>query len=101
METGDKEQIRDAVRQRYKQIAKAENANPGESQAAPCCSPSNAIADQMPAASCCSGPEVTPEQISTVMGYSKRISRALSKVRIWGWVAATLSPSLRLKPVKQ
>ena len=71
METKDKEEIRDAVRQRYGQIAKAETAKPVNSQAASCCSPSGAIAGEMPAASCCGGPEVTPEQISAVMGYSK------------------------------
>jgi SAM-dependent methyltransferase len=71
METRDKEEIRDAVRQRYTQIAKAETAKPAKGQAAACCSSSNAIAGKMPAASCCGGPEVTPEQISTVMGYSK------------------------------
>ena len=71
METREKAKIRDAVRQRYEQIAKAESAKPGKSQAASCCSPSSAIANAMPATSCCGGPEVTPEQISTVMGYSK------------------------------
>ena len=71
MENRAKEDIRDAVRQRYKQIAKAETAKPGISQAASCCSPSKAIAGEMPAASCCGGPEVTPEQMSAVMGYSK------------------------------
>jgi len=71
METRDKEEIRDAVRQRYEQIAKAEAAKPGKSQAGSCCSPSNAIANAIPAASCCGGPEVTPEQMSSVMGYSK------------------------------
>jgi 2-polyprenyl-3-methyl-5-hydroxy-6-metoxy-1,4-benzoquinol methylase len=72
METREKAEIRDAVRQRYEQIANAETAKPGKSQAASCCSPSSAIADGMPAASCCGGPEVTPAQISTVMGYSKK-----------------------------
>jgi SAM-dependent methyltransferase len=71
METREKAEIRDAVRQRYEQIAKAETAKPGKNQATSCCSPSGDIANAMPAASCCGGPEVTPEQISTVMGYSK------------------------------
>ena len=71
METREKAEIRDAVRHRYGQIAKTETAKPGKSQAASCCSPSSAIASEMPTASCCGGPEVTPEQISTVMGYSK------------------------------
>ena len=71
METREKAEIRDAVRQRYEQIAKAETAKPGKNQAASCCSPSSAIVNAMPATSCCGGPEVTPEQMSTVMGYSK------------------------------
>jgi arsenite methyltransferase len=71
METRDKEEIRDAVRQRYEQIAKAQTTKAEKSQAVSCCSPSNAIANEMPTTSCCSGPEVTPEQMSAVMGYSK------------------------------
>jgi len=71
METREKAEIRDAVRQRYEQIAKAETAKPGKNQAASCCSPSSAVGNAMPTTSCCGGPEVTPEQISTVMGYSK------------------------------
>ena len=71
METREKAEIRDAVRQRYGQIAKTETAKSEKGQAASCCSPSNAIANAMPAVSCCGGPEVTPEQVSTVMGYSK------------------------------
>jgi len=71
METREKAEIRDAVRQRYEQIAKAETAKPGKNQAASCCSPSSAVGNAMPTTSCCGGPEVTPEQMSTVMGYSK------------------------------
>jgi arsenite methyltransferase len=71
MEIKEKDQIRDAVRQRYGQIAKAETVKTAKSQAASCCNPSNAIANTMPAASCCGVPEVTPEQMSTAMGYSK------------------------------
>ena len=71
METRDKEEIRDAVRQRYEQITKAQTAKAAKSQAVSCCSPSNVIANEMPTASCCGGPEVTPEQMSAVMGYSK------------------------------
>jgi SAM-dependent methyltransferase len=39
--------------------------------AASCCEPSDTSADTNVAASCCDGPEVTPEQMSAVMGYSK------------------------------
>ena len=71
METREKAQIRDAVRKKYRQIAKAGAVKSEKSQAAACCSPSNGIANVMPVASCCGGPEVTPEQMSTLMGYSK------------------------------
>ena len=71
METQNKEKIRDAVRQRYEEIAKAQTAKASKSQAVSCCSPSKGIANKMPTASCCDGPEVTPEQMSAVMGYSK------------------------------
>ncbi len=71
MATKDKEEFRDAVRQRYAQIAKSQTATTAKNQAASCCSPSGAIAGEMPTASCCGGPEVSAEQISTVMGYSK------------------------------
>ncbi len=71
MATKDKEEIRDAVRQRYAQIAKSQPATSAKSKTASCCSPPGAIAGEMPTASCCGGPEVTAEQISTVMGYSK------------------------------
>jgi arsenite methyltransferase len=71
METRDKEETRNAVRQRYEQIAKAQTAKTAKSQAVSCCSPSNVIANEIPTASCCGGPEVTPEKMSAVMGYSK------------------------------
>jgi arsenite methyltransferase len=71
METRDKEEIREAVRESYGKVAKAGGISIGTSPAASCCGPSDGSAETNTAASCCGGPEVTPEQMSTVMGYSK------------------------------
>jgi SAM-dependent methyltransferase len=71
METRDKEEIREAVRESYGKVAKSGGISIGTSPTASCCGPSDGSAATNAAASCCGGPEVTPEQMSTVMGYSK------------------------------
>jgi SAM-dependent methyltransferase len=71
METIDKEKIKEAVRESYGNVAKAGGVSIGNSPTASCCGPSDGSAETNAAASCCCGPEVTPEQMSTVMGYSK------------------------------
>ena len=71
METQNKEEIRDAVRQRYAEIAKSQTAKALKSQTVSCCSPSNGSANKIPTSSCCDSPEVIPKQMSAVMGYSK------------------------------
>ena len=71
METIDKEKIKEAVRESYGNVAKAGSVSIGNSPTASCCGPSDGSAETNAAASCCGGPEVTPEQMSTVMGYSK------------------------------
>jgi SAM-dependent methyltransferase len=71
METIDKEKIKEAVRERYGNVAKAGSVSIGSSPTTSCCSPSDTTGERNTAASCCGGPEVTPEHISTVMGYSK------------------------------
>ena len=71
METRHKEKIRDTVRQRYEEIAKAQTVKDRKSQAVSCCSPSNDFASRMSTASCYEGPEVIPEQMSAIMGYSE------------------------------
>jgi SAM-dependent methyltransferase len=72
METIDKEKIKEAVRASYGNVAKAGSVSIGNSPTASCCGPSDTSAETNTAASCCGGPEVTPEQMSTVMGYSKQ-----------------------------
>ena len=71
METRDKEKIRKTVRESYGKVAKAGEISIGTNPTAPCCGPSDSPAETDSAASCCGGPQVTSEQISTVMGYSK------------------------------
>jgi len=71
MQNQDKETIRQVVRERYGNIAKSA-ATIGPKSSASCCrGQSGAPVSINPPASCCSAPEVTPGQISTLMGYSK------------------------------
>jgi len=70
MDTIDKEKIKESVRESYAKVAKAGGVSIKSSMATSCCGPSNTSADTNVAASCCGGPEVTPEQMSAVMGYS-------------------------------
>jgi len=65
MDKATKEVIRQAVRDRYGKIAKANSEAPGNSIMGSCCGESGT------AASCCGGPDVTSDQMSTLMGYSK------------------------------
>ena len=70
MQTKDKEQVREAVRESYGKIAKTGNFVPEIGAAISCCGESAATAETKTAAACCGGPEVSPEQMSTLMGYS-------------------------------
>lgn len=71
MNTGEKEKIRDAVRERYGRIAKSETVNPGTSPAASCCTPSTSTAQTIPMASCCSGgSSPSREEMSAAIGYT-------------------------------
>jgi 2-polyprenyl-3-methyl-5-hydroxy-6-metoxy-1,4-benzoquinol methylase len=71
MQTKDKEKVRQAVRESYGKIAKSVNVISGIGPTPSCCGTSeNATSTSVPA-SCCGGPEVSTEQISGLMGYSK------------------------------
>jgi SAM-dependent methyltransferase len=71
MKTGDKERIREAVRERYSKVAKAGSFASGISPS-PCCGGEPDISAGIdPATSYCNAPELTPERISAVTGYSK------------------------------
>ena len=87
MQTRDKEEIRQAVRERYGKVAKSGNpatiAGPGTSccgksstsmekiSASSCCGKSDTSAGNASAESCCGRPEISSQQLSTLMGYSK------------------------------
>ena len=71
MEKGEKEKIREAVRERYGKIAKTETVAPGTSPAASCCTPSNPNSQTIPmASSCCGGPDASLENLSVAIGYT-------------------------------
>ena len=87
MQTRDKEEIRQAVRERYGKVAKSgdpttlsgpETSCCGKSgtskekvSASPCCGKSDTSKENASAGSCCDRPEITSQQLSTLMGYSK------------------------------
>ena len=71
MQIKDKETIRKVVRERYGNIAKSATVASGISSTSSCCGQSETPASTDPAASCCGGPPISPQQISTLMGYSK------------------------------
>ena len=70
MQNKEKDVIRQVVRERYGNIVKSVAETTGL-QPAPCCGQSEITNLSKPAASCCDGPQVTPQQMSTLMGYSK------------------------------
>jgi SAM-dependent methyltransferase len=89
MKLEEKEKIREAVREKYGNLAKTGNFGTLSGQTAGCCSPDEAsvqIADRVPCcgatetsvsiegqgASCCGSGEISIERISTLMGYSKK-----------------------------
>ena len=73
MDKATKEVIRQAVRDRYGKIANANTESPGISIMGSCCGGSEPAAGNNSAASCCcGGSDVSSEQMSALMGYSKQ-----------------------------
>jgi SAM-dependent methyltransferase len=73
MDKTTKEVIRQAVRERYVQIANANTPAQGVNIMGSCCGESPAASGKSSAGSCCgSGSDVTSEQMSALMGYSKQ-----------------------------
>jgi SAM-dependent methyltransferase len=73
MDKTAKEVIRQAVRERYGQIANANTPAQGVNIMGSCCGESPAATGKSAAGSCCgSGSDVTSEQMSALMGYSKQ-----------------------------
>jgi ubiquinone/menaquinone biosynthesis C-methylase UbiE len=72
MESSEKETVRQVVRERYGNIAKSAANAGGKSLASSCCGSSGAPVAAGQQSSCCGGgTQFTPQQISTLMGYSK------------------------------
>ena len=71
METGEKEKIREAVRERYGKVAESETVATETSPVASCCTLSTPTAQTIPMASCCSGgPDPSLENMSAAIGYT-------------------------------
>ncbi len=71
MQIRDKEEIRQAVRERYGKVAISNNLADITSPETPCCGQSGVSTKNASAASCCGSSEITSQQLSTLMGYSK------------------------------
>ncbi|MCP4694089.1 MAG: arsenite methyltransferase, partial [Desulfobacterales bacterium] len=70
METMEKEEIREAVRENYGKVARLGGDASDLHTATSCCGNSGASAGPEPAASCCGSAEFAPEKISAAMGYT-------------------------------
>jgi SAM-dependent methyltransferase len=71
MQIIDKEEIRQTVRERYGRVARDGAGSSIIGPQTSCCEPSGASTGKASAASCCGSPEITSQQLSTLMGYSK------------------------------
>ena len=71
MQTRDKEEIRQAVRERYGKVAINNNLAAITDRATSCCGQSDTSSGKAAAESCCGSHEITSQQLSTLMGYSK------------------------------
>jgi SAM-dependent methyltransferase len=71
MQIRDKEEIRQAVRERYGKVAGGAGISALTGAETSCCGQSGTSKANASAASCCGSPEVTSQQLSTLMGYSK------------------------------
>lgn len=71
METRDKEEIRQAVRDSYGKIARLATKVTGSIPVVSCCGEPGISDTKRSSASCCRPGEFTPEEMSKAMGYSK------------------------------
>jgi arsenite methyltransferase len=71
MQDKEKETIRQVVRERYGNIAKSAGTGRDNSSTPSCCGSSQASPSTSLGSSCCGGAQITPQQIATLMGYSK------------------------------
>ncbi|UCD77285.1 MAG: arsenite methyltransferase [Desulfobacterales bacterium] len=77
MQNEEKETIRQVVRERYGSVARSATDVSGKGSTSSCCGQSEPSVSTHPASSCCGGPQITPQQISTLMGYSKEDFRSV------------------------
>ena len=71
MQIRDKEEIRQTVRERYAKVARSGSVSSITAPETSCCGQSGPSTGNASAASCCGSPEITSQQLSTLMGYSK------------------------------
>jgi arsenite methyltransferase len=71
MQIRDKEEIRQTVRERYAKVARSGSVSSITAPETSCCGQSGTTTGNDSAASCCGSPEITSQQLSTLMGYSK------------------------------
>jgi arsenite methyltransferase len=71
MQIRDKEEIRQSVRERYAKVAKGGGVSSLTAPETSCCGKSGTAPGNASAASCCDSSEITSQQLSTLMGYSK------------------------------
>jgi SAM-dependent methyltransferase len=71
METRDKEEIRESVRESYGKIAKAGGVKTEPIQTASCCGPADTATEADQSASCCGPSDHSVEKMSQIMGYTK------------------------------
>jgi len=71
MQIRDKEEIRQSVRERYAKVARGGGVSSLTAPETSCCGKSGTTTGNASAASCCDSSEITSQQLSTLMGYSK------------------------------
>lgn len=71
MPNRNKEEIRQEVRNRYANVARSADLSSLSGIETPCCGQSDISTTNNSSGSCCGSPEVTSQQLSTLMGYSK------------------------------
>jgi SAM-dependent methyltransferase len=71
MQIRDKEEIRQSVRERYAKVARGGGVSSLTATETSCCGKSETAPGNASAASCCGSPEITSQQLTTLMGYSK------------------------------
>jgi len=72
MKSIEKERIKEAVRENYGKIARADSLTSQAHKATTCCDPTDTCSGVNQKASCCDPTESSGESMSTIIGYSKK-----------------------------